>query len=207
MPDPGTEAQGGDGLVAPANLADGTQVVLRPASPGDGARILDGFRRCSVETRYFRFQSAGYRLTDERLGELTGADQVDHVVWLALDVGMPDRPMIALARFVRRPDDPGTAEIAFIVADDYQGRGVARLLFDALRVAAEVNGVDTFVADVLAENTPMKSLLRNRGARVVSQDGPELTWELDVATSRPGTVDGDGDRAIRAAAVAAATPA
>ena len=75
-----------------ATLGDGTPVVLRPVAAGDGPRIVDGFRQCSAETRYFRFLSGGYRLTDERLDELTGSDQVDHVVWLALDADAPGRP-------------------------------------------------------------------------------------------------------------------
>ena len=191
-----------DGCV-PTTLADGTAVLLRPAADGDAPRILDGFERCSVETRYFRFLSGGYRLTDARLLALTSADQVDHVVWVALDADAPGTPVIALARFIRLDDRPDTAEVAFIVGDDYQGRGVGHLLFDALRVAAGVHGVTTFVAEVLAENAPMKSLLLRRGARVTGRSGPELTMELSVDGSRIGGDDGL-DEALAEVARAAA---
>src|SRR5208283_3053114 len=131
-------------------LDDGTAVLLRPARHDDGPAILDGFARCSADTRYFRFLSGGYQLTDERLNELIDADHRVHAVWLALDREAPGTPVAALARFVRSPEEPDVAEVAFIVADDYQGRGLGRLMLDALRVSAAVDGVTTFVANTLA---------------------------------------------------------
>jgi len=190
-----------------AALADGTCLLLRPAGRDDGPAILDGFERCSADTRYFRFLSGGYQLTDERVHALTEADHRDHAVWLALDVDAPGAPVAALARFVRSPTAPEAAEVAFIVADDFQGRGLGRLLLDALRVSASVDGVDTFVANVLAENGPMKSLLLHRGAHVVARDGPELRIELDLGGRMLGPVDPDLERALRARVEAAVRPA
>ena len=172
-------ADPGDGSHrAIAALDDGTRVLLRPAGSDDGPAILDGFERCSADTRYFRFLSGGYQLTDERVHALVEADHRDHAVWLALDLDAPGTPVAALARFVRVADRPEAAEVAFIVADDYQGKGLGRLLLDALRESAVVDGITTFVANVLAENGPMKSLLLHRGAHVVQRDGPELRLEL-----------------------------
>ena len=191
---------------AVAVLDDGARILLRPAGPDDGPGILDGFERCSADTRYFRFLSGGYELTDERVHALVDADHRDHAVWLALDVDDPREPVAALARFVRTTADPGVAEVGFIVADDYQGRGLGRLLLDALRVSASVDGVTTFVANVLAENGPMKSLLLHRGAHVVDRDGPELRIELDLGARMLGAVEPGLAQALRAAAEAAAGP-
>jgi GNAT superfamily N-acetyltransferase len=177
VPPDGPEGSDG-GAGAAASLDDGTAVLLRPAGHDDGPSILDGFARCSADTRYFRFLSGGYQLTDERLLELTGADHRDHAVWLALDQDATGTPVAALARFLRSTTTPEVAEVAFIVADDYQGRGLGRLLLDALRVSAAVDGVATFVATVLAENGPMLALLLHRGAHAVDRDGPELRLEL-----------------------------
>jgi L-amino acid N-acyltransferase YncA len=191
---------------AVAALDEGTRVLLRPAGHEDGPAILDGFERCSADTRYFRFLSGGYQLTEERVHALTEADHRDHAVWLALDVDAPGTPVAALARFVRSPTAPRAAEVAFIVADDYQGRGLGRLLLDALRVSAAVDGVTTFMANVLAENGPMKSLLLHRGAHVVDRDGPELRIELDLGARMLGTVEPGLERALRAGAEAAVRP-
>ena len=191
---------------AVAVLDDGTRLLLRPAGHEDGPAILDGFERCSADTRYFRFLSGGYELTDERIHALVDADHRDHAVWLALDVDAPGTPVAALARFVRSTTQPRVAEVAFIVADDYQGRGVGRLMLDALRVSASVDGVTTFVANVLAENGPMKSLLLHRGAHVVDRDGPELRIELDLAARMLDAVEPGLQRALRAGAEAAVRP-
>lgn len=187
-----------------AALIDGTRVLLRPVGHDDGPAILDGFERCSADTRYFRFLSGGYELTDERVQALTGADHRDHAVWLALDVDHPGAPLAALARFARTTMDPQVAEVGFIVADDYQGRGLGRLLLDALRVSASVDGVTTFVANVLAENGPMKALLLHRGAHVVDRDGPELRIQLDLDAPMLGAVEPGLARVLRAGAEAAA---
>lgn len=170
----------GEGQIATTTLDNGTAVILRPVSLDDSDRITDGFERCSAGTRYFRFMSGGYRLTEERLAELTEANQRDHVVWLAIDAGKPSTPVMGLARFVRLADVPDQAEVAFIVADEYQGQGVGGLLFDALRVAAGVNGVSTFLAEVLGENTPMITLLVHRGAKAKARDRYSLTLELAI---------------------------
>jgi RimJ/RimL family protein N-acetyltransferase len=190
---------GGDaGAVVP--LHDGGRILLRPAGTHDGPRIADGFARCSAGTRYFRFLTGGYELTDERLAALTGADQHDHVVWLAIDTADPARRLAALARFVRSTTVPRAAEVAFIVADEYQGRGVSRLLLDALRVSAAMVGVEVFEAQVLAENEPMKALLLHRGARVIGRDGPELQLELALDDPALGALDPGLVRALQSAA-------
>lgn len=203
---PAPDVPGSSAPPALASLTDGTCVLLRPAGHDDGPAILDGFERCSADTRYFRFLSGGYQLTDERVHALTEADHRDHAVWLALDMDARGTPVAALARFVRSTTAPEVAEVAFIVADAYQGRGLGRLLLDALRVSATVDGVTTFVANVLAENGPMKSLLLHRGAHVVARDGPELRIELDLASRMLGPVDPGLARGLRARAEEAVQP-
>jgi len=95
------------------------------------------------------------------------------------------------------------AEVAFIVADEYQGRGLGRLLLDALRVSATVDGVTIFVATVLAENEPMLALLLHRGAHVVGRNGAELRVELPLDATGLAPVAPDLERALRAGAEAA----
>ncbi len=198
---PESQASGDDPAIAV--LDEGIRILLRPAGHVDGPAILDGFSRCSSDTRYFRFLSGGYKLTDERLHALTDADHRDHAVWLALDLDTPGTPVVALARFARSTADPVVAEVAFIVADAYQGRGLGRLLLDALRVSAAVDGITAFVANVLAENAPMNLLLLHRGAHVVGRDGSQLRIALALDDPMLGAVEPGLEHALRAAAESA----
>jgi protein lysine acetyltransferase len=156
------------GLVTPVpvRLRDGTGLLLRPVLPGDREVVADSLDRFSPETLHRRFH-VGRTLTDAVIAYLCDVDYVDHFVWVA--VGEDDHLSIGDARFIRDKADPTAAEVAFMVADDFQGRGVGTLLLGALSVAAQESGVRTFQASVLAENRPMRRILERAGA----------TWRLD----------------------------
>jgi CRP-like cAMP-binding protein len=196
------EQLGTPGAIA-TTLPDGTQVVLRPVEPADKGRLAAAFERCSVQTRYRRFLSGGFRLTEGRLAAVTEIDHAGHVGWVAAAPGEPGSPVIALASYVRDPNAPGNADIAFTVIDEYQGRGLGGLLFDALRVAAGVHGVRRFTADVLWENVPMRTLLRRRGATVRSAENGVVAYVLDIAHPPLAETDARLERALWASATAA----
>ena len=145
----------------PVRMDDGTELYLRPVLPGDNERTANGPVEFSSETLYRRFQSV--RIPRKSLMTyLFEVDYVDHFVWVMTDG--PDGPVIADARFVRDENDPSTAEVAFIVADAYQGRGVGSFLMDAIAVAAWFDGIRRFSARVLSENYPMRAILDRFGA-------------------------------------------
>lgn len=143
----------------PVQLRDGTHLMLRPVLPGDTERSLRGHVRFSRETLYLRFMSARAP-SDELMHYLSEVDYVDHFVWVVTDGGDP----VADARFVRDESDPTLAEIAFTVADAYQGRGVGNFLISALSIAAHVNGVNRFSARMLTDNGPMRAIMDHHGA-------------------------------------------
>jgi protein lysine acetyltransferase len=128
---------------------DGTELLLRPVLPGDAERFVEDSAAFSRETLYRRFMSAGTP-TEAQLAYLFEVDYVDHFVWVVSD-GV-DGPVVADARFVRDRDNPASAEIALTVADAYQGRGIGTLLLGALAVAASVDGIKQFHAQLLADN-------------------------------------------------------
>ena len=101
-------------------------------------------------------------------------DYVDHFVWVMTDG--PDGPVVADVRFVRDESDPASAEIAFIVGDAYQGRGIGTFLMGALAVAAAYHGVQRFSARVLPTTTPMRGnprpLRRGTGTAMTSTSSP-----------------------------------
>jgi CRP-like cAMP-binding protein len=147
----------------PIRLKKTHDLLLRPVLPGDSERTSRGHVVFSPETIYRRFMSA--RKPNPALMEyLFEVDYVDHFVWVVTDAADPDGDVVADARFIRDPANPSSAEVAFIVADSYQGKGIGSFLMKALVVAAHVGGVKEFTARVLADNMPMRRIFDDMGA-------------------------------------------
>jgi CRP-like cAMP-binding protein len=165
----------------PVTMRDGTVLFLRPVLPGDNERLVHGPVQFSSETLYRRFQSTRTP-TPKLMSYLFEVDYVDHFVWVLTDGAAG--PVVADARFVREEGRPGVAEVAFIVGDDYQGRGIGSFLMDALAVAAHGDGVRQFTARVLADNYAMRAILNRYGARWHRDDLGVVTTVIDVPTLR-----------------------
>ena len=105
-------------------------------------------------------------------------DYVDHFVWVLVDGA--DGPVVADARFVRDETDTAVAEIAFLVGDAYQGRGIGNFLMDALIVAAHVGGVKQFSARELGDNVPMRTILDRFGALWEREEPGVVVTVFDV---------------------------
>jgi protein lysine acetyltransferase len=146
-------------------LRDSARLQIRPILPSDRGKLADTQPGFSRESHYKRFFSAP-PLSDRVVRYLLDVDYYDHFAWAVLAPDEPGAPGVASARYIRERDDPDIAEVAFSVIDDYQGRGVGRLLLGALAVAARENRVHQFRARVLAENEPMRAILRRAGAHM-----------------------------------------
>ncbi|CAM2867671.1 GNAT family N-acetyltransferase [Mycobacterium intermedium] len=163
----------------PVRLRDGAELMLRPVLPGDSERTVHGHVHFSSETIYRRFMSA--RTPNlAMMTYLVEVDYVDHFVWVVVDDGDP----VADARFVRDHDDPTVAEIAFTVADAYQGRGIGTFLISALSVAAWVDGIEKFSARMLSDNLPMRTIMDRHGAVWQRDDIGVITTVIDVPGPR-----------------------
>jgi RimJ/RimL family protein N-acetyltransferase len=159
----------------PFPARDGTQLFLRPVLPGDGVRVIKGRVWFSPETLYKRFLSVRTP-TEALLTYLSEVDYVDHFVWVVID---PGGAVVADGRFVRTEEDSASGEIAFTVADAYQGRGIGTQLFGALAITARVDGIERFHAEVLSDNAPARSLL----------DKLDAHWERDEPGVVGATID------------------
>jgi len=162
-------------------LRDGTELHLRPVLPGDSERTSDGSIEFSSETLYRRFQTPRTP-TRALMAYLFEVDYKHHFVWVMTDG--EDGPVVADARFVRDETDPVLAEVAFIVGDDYQGRGVGSFLMAALAVAARGDGVRLFSARVLSDNLAMRKILDRFGAQWHREDVGVVTTVIDVPALR-----------------------
>ncbi|SEL50655.1 GNAT family N-acetyltransferase [Streptacidiphilus jiangxiensis] len=147
---------------AEALLADGTVVTIRPLARGDHDAVTDlHARRMSPENqrlRFFGYSRRAPELTADRLcaGPRPG--------FVALGAFGPDGGrLVGVVECEAETDNPGRAELAVAVADDWHHRGVATLLIEHLVHAARAQGVTVLVADALADNHAMHKVFTDLG--------------------------------------------
>ncbi|MBI5105952.1 MAG: GNAT family N-acetyltransferase [Solirubrobacterales bacterium] len=128
------------------------ELLVRPIRPDDKECLVAGLGRLSERSVYQRFLSPKPRLTASELRYLTEVDFTNHYALVAVLAKHPE-VLVAVGRWVRDAEDPSAAEVAIVVADDLQGRGVGTSLGGALAAAARERGVDRFTALMLPTNT------------------------------------------------------
>jgi len=141
-----------------SQLHDGTPVRIRPIRPDDKALLSEGITRLSDLTVQRRFLSPKRHFTSAELRYLTEVDGYDHVAFVAEDRRERDS-LLGVGRFVRLAEDAEAAEIAILVADPFQGKGLGSLLGAELAHAAAERGVRRFTATMLADNRPAQALM------------------------------------------------
>jgi acetyl coenzyme A synthetase (ADP forming)-like protein len=143
-------------------LRDGSTLRLRAPARDDAGALIAFFERLSDHSRYLRFH--GIRRVDSALVErYLDPDWSDRgaLIGLLADAAGDER-VVAVAEYARLRD-PTAAEVAFTVADDFQGRGAATRLLEQLAARAGEAGVERFVAEVLPENAAMLAVFRDAG--------------------------------------------
>lgn len=140
-------------LVEIAWLDDGVEVLFRPILPEDSVRYERLFTRLSPETLYRRFLTPIVRIDQRLLRRLVS---VDYRMRLAI-VAVIDDEIVGVARYDET--GPGVAEVALVVEDAWQGRGIGSRLLWRISAAARRYGLEAFEAEVLGENRPMMGLL------------------------------------------------
>ena len=153
-------------------LRDGATAHLRPISTADEALLVEFYEQVSAESKYMRFFAPMPRLSERDVHRFTHVDHQDRVAFV-LTVA---RKIIAVGRFDRITGKGHTgdeAEVAFLVQDAHQGRGIAQLLLEHLAQAGRERGVKKFVAEVLPENQRMIQIFRDAGYHVAGgfEDG------------------------------------
>ncbi len=158
-------------------LSDGGTVHLRPIVPTDADELLAFHGRMSERTRYLRYFGAYPQIPPRDLERFTTVDHHDRVAFIAT---LGDH-IIAVARY-ERIDDTDSAEVAFVVEDAHQHRGLGPILLEHLAAAARERRIRTFVAEVLAENSAMLGVFRAAGyqvARAMEEGVFHLEFAID----------------------------
>jgi GNAT superfamily N-acetyltransferase len=149
-------------------LLDQIEVIVRPITPGDADALVRFHRLLSRRSKTQRYFYPHLDLSGAEVAHLTQVDGRDRV---ALVVEYGGR-LIAVGRY-ERIDASAEAEVAFVVADDFQGHGIAPMLLHRLARLAEPVGIDHFIAEVLVDNRTMLNVFQESGFPT------ELKRELD----------------------------
>jgi RimJ/RimL family protein N-acetyltransferase len=169
-------------------LRDGTPVTIRAIRKDDQTRIRAAFRVLDREAVYSRFFSPKKTdLTNAELEQVTDLDFRQVVALLAI-VSQEDSEEIVIGdgRYATiKGNKLGHAELAFIVAEPYRGRGVASLLLRHLTHIAQQAGLAVFEADVLAYNESMLAVLQRSGFPIYRQHEGDIV-HVTLSLTAPG---------------------
>jgi GNAT superfamily N-acetyltransferase len=151
-------------LVRRVVTAEGLRYSIRPIRPEDADRLVAFHSHLSPNTCYFRFFSYHPVLSAKEVERFTHVDYADRVALVAV---LDDR-IIGVGRYDRHPDTD-EAEVAFVVADEFQHHGIGSLLLDQLVEVARAHGIATFLADTLSENQNMLNVFIHSGFPVTQE--------------------------------------
>lgn len=173
-------------LTGPLHLRDGAILTMRAIRVDDTERLRTFHAHLSLETIYLRFFTLLKELPLDMTERLTYVDYENQMALVATSGEGNDEQIaeqiVAVVRYERA--GPTVGEVAFVVADDWQGRGIATVLLHRLAEYARRRGFVRLVANTLGWNTQMHSMLRHCGFPAVScsSDGLSVVM-LDI--SRP----------------------
>lgn len=146
---------------ATATLHDGRTVEIRAWRPSDQPGLMAAVDRLSDEALRLRFFTVKRHFSDKEVAHFTEVDFVKQVALVAVanESGVP--AIVGGGRyFVVSPD---AAEVAFVLTDDYQGKGIGTALMRHLIAIARRAGLQQLIANVLPDNQPMLGVLRKCG--------------------------------------------
>lgn len=164
-------------MTAPAysateRLRDGREVEIRTLRPDDKEEMLTAIGRTGKQSLQRRFFVLKRNFSDKEIAFFMNVDFVNHVALIALAEEDGHKVVIGGGRYI--VTEPGKAEIAFVVIDDYQGQGVGTLLMRYLAIAARKAGLKELIAEVLPENAAMRKVFSKFGFQARAGLDPQL---------------------------------
>jgi RimJ/RimL family protein N-acetyltransferase len=160
-------------------LRSGDAVLVRQVRPADAPALARAYANLGEQSRYKRFFTAMPELPEAMLEAATQVDHEDHEALVAIP--LPSAEIVGECRFVRRPDDPGTADLGVTVVDAWQGRGLGSALLARLSERALEVGVEYFTAEILAENRTVLAHLPSLGRVETESRGPVVDARIEIA--------------------------
>jgi ribosomal protein S18 acetylase RimI-like enzyme len=145
-------------------MRDGRKLEIRALRPQDQTDLRAAVDRTSAQSLYRRFFGAKRSFSDKEVAFFVNVDFANHVALVAVVEERGHAAIVAGGRYIVQ--QPGTAEIAFIVVDDYQGQGIGSALLRHLAILARNAGLKEFAAEVLPENIPMLKTFEKSGLKM-----------------------------------------
>jgi GNAT superfamily N-acetyltransferase len=172
-----------------ATLRDGTAIIIRAIHPNDSGPLRERFVDLSPESVRLRFHGLRRSPSESEASQFSNVDFVNHVALVAT-LGTGPEQLIAGGRYIVCDEAPKgyRAEIAFLVLDEYQGKGIGSLLLQHLAIIGRAQGLREFQADVLADNHHMLKVFDLSGFPITrSTDVGVIRLLLTIAVA-PGSV-------------------
>src|SRR5215213_5076196 len=142
-------------------LRNGLRVEIRALRPDDRADLIAAVGRASAQSFYRRFFGVRRDFTEQEIAFFSAVDFIDHVALVAV-VEEGGRPtIVGGGRYI--VVQPGKAEVAFAVIDQYQGQGIGAMLMHHLAVIARSAGLQELIAEVLPDNISMLKVFEKSG--------------------------------------------
>lgn len=149
-------------------LNDGTQISMRPIHPTDEPRMRSLFYELSQQTLYYRFMSDLKKVPRKQIQDFVYIDHRKDIAVVATVQEAEGEKILAIGRYFLDPTT-NMAEVAFVVHDDWQRRGIGTFLFQHLVKIARRNGIRGFTAEVLAQNKAMQSVFDHSNTKSESR--------------------------------------
>jgi RimJ/RimL family protein N-acetyltransferase len=153
-------------VVWSGTLKNGTAATMRMLRPDDREKIAAAVRKLDPESIYTRLFSHRTELTEAGLNRIMSVEPGREVVLVVTTNAGSDEVVVGSGRYIASPtagSSGGSAEVAFLVAKDHQGLGIAGRLLAQMTELARKAGIATFEADVLAENKSMLAVFARSG--------------------------------------------
>ncbi|MCW2857458.1 MAG: CoA-binding domain protein [Marmoricola sp.] len=173
-------------------LRDGRTAHMRPISPDDGEALVAFYADVSDQSKYFRFFAPMPELSERDVKRFTHVDHRSRVAFV-LTVA---HKILAVASYELL--STGEAEVAFLVQDAHQGRGIGQLLLEHLAQAARERGLHRFVAEVLPDNQRMLQVFYEQGYQVTGgwdEGVMHLEFDIDPTDTAIGVMSAREHRA------------
>ena len=161
-------------------LRDGTEIFFRPVKPTDEpamSEMLYSLSKESVRTRYFTYSMA---FPHKAVQKLTNIDYRNDLAIVGVVPSPAGEEIVAIAQYYLAPNTQA-AEVAFLVQDEWQAKGMGTFLLKYIAKIAKQRGVQIFYATVLPINRPMLNIFHNSGYKVNTEfDGETYSVTFDL---------------------------
>jgi RimJ/RimL family protein N-acetyltransferase len=164
-------------------LADGARLRVRPIVPADREPLADAFDRLSDRSRHQRFLAPKRRLSLRELDYLTDIDHITHEALVAIDETTGE--IVGIGRYATGSGGGVAADMALVVVDAWQRRGIGHGLAVRLVERACANGIERLIGTALADNVRVRALLERIGFRVAAVSNGVVEVALDVPCAAP----------------------